>query len=55
MFGIRAHAHLCDRLNAGALTDDSDSPSVGQVVRDDLAKLREVPAIPLPATHVVVI
>ena len=37
------------------LTNGLDSPGVGEVVRHNLAHLREVPAVPLPAPHVVVI
>ena len=44
-----------DRLNECALTYDPDGPGVGEVVRDDLAELGEVPTVPLPATHVVVV
>lgn len=37
------------------LTNLADALAVGQVVCDDLAQLWEVPAVPLPAAHDVVI
>lgn len=43
------------RLRVCARTDFADGFAVRHVVRDDLAKFREVPAVPLAAAHDVVI
>lgn len=36
-------------------TDFADGFAVGQIIRDDLPQLREVPAVPLSAAHNVVV
>lgn len=43
------------RLRARGRTDLADGLAVHQVVRDDLAEFREVPAVPLAAAHDVII
>lgn len=43
------------RLRVCARTDLADGLAVRHVVRDDLAELGEVPAVPLAAAHDVVI
>ena len=46
---------VCVCVCVVVLTDCLDSPAIGEVVSHDLPHLREVPAVPLPASHVVVI